>query len=115
MSSERNPMTHAERAALGATEGDQARSGQDVATRSESGSDRRPRIRSWRDTFNLLALAAGFDGRERGEYEARAWLRVFDGYVIETVENAITEHYRASRFPVMPADVIQIIEEGAGS
>lgn len=107
--------THAERAAMGATAGDRGRAGQSDERAQEIVSDRRPAIRTWRDTYNLLALAAAFDGRERGEYEARAWLKVLDGFPIEDTEQAITEHYRSSRYPVMPADVLQIIEEGPRS
>lgn len=112
MSSEREPQTHAERAALGATAGDRERVGQAVERVEESAADHRPVIRGWRDTFNLLALAAAFDGKERGQFEAEAWLTVLRDAPIEDARAAITQHYRGSRFPVMPADIIQILEEG---
>lgn len=112
MRSAHEHLTHAERAALAATAGDLARAGQAVALADESAVDERPRLTTWEQMYALLMHAAGFDGRERGEYEARTWLKALDGFAIEDVEQAITEHYRRSRFPVMPADVIQIIEEG---
>lgn len=112
MSSEHEYLTHAQRAALGCTAGDQSRAGQSVTLHRSEVADRRPRITTWKHTFSLLALAAGFDGRERGQYEAEAWLRLLNGYVVADVELAIEAHYSVSRFPVMPADVIQIIEEG---
>ena len=105
-------MTYAQRAAMADTAGDRARVGQSLAPTRESASDRRPVIGRWEDTFQMLALAAAFDGRERGRFEAEAWLKALRGYVIDDVEKAITAHYRRSRFPVMPADVIEIIEEG---
>ena len=104
--------THAQRAALGDTAGDRGRSEQSLSSIEEPPADRRPAITTWEHTFSLLALAAAFDGRERGRYEAEAWLKVLRGVAIEDVEKAVTEHYRSSRFPVMPADIIQIIEEG---
>ena len=106
-------MTHAERAAMGCTAGDQERVGQALTPADPGASDRRPRISTWQQCLALLLIPAGIDGRERGEYEAKTWLRLLSGYVIEDVENAIYEHYRRSIFPVLPANVIQIIEEGA--
>lgn len=112
MRSEHDGKTHAERAALGTTAGDLARVGQSVTLADSEAVDGRPRIEESLDAFRLLAWAAAFDGRERGDGEAFAWLEILRGLVIEDVKTAITEHYRNSRFPVMPADVIQIIEEG---
>lgn len=106
-------MTSAERAALGATAGDHARAGQSVTRAGESAADRRPVLETWQQTYAVLMHAAAFDARERGELEARAWLKALRGLPIDDVEQAITQHYRTSRFPVMPADIIQIIEEGA--
>lgn len=98
---------------MGVTAGDLARVGQSVTLADSEAADRRPRIRQWQDTFNLLALAAAYDGRERGQYEADAWLRLLNGFAIADVEKAIEVHYSTSRFPVMPADVIQLIEDGS--
>lgn len=112
MHSEPEHLTHAQRAALGCTVGDQSRAGQSVTLHSPEAADGRLRITTWKHTFSLLALAAGFDGRERGQYEAEAWLRLLEGYFVVDVERAIESHYSVSRFPVMPADVIQIIEDG---
>lgn len=60
----------------------------------------------------LLAWAAGYDRIERGRYEAEAWLELLHGLPVADVKDAITEHFRSSRYPVMPADIIRIIEEG---
>lgn len=112
MRSEHDGKTHAERAALGATAGDKARAGQAVTLADSDAVDGRPRLTEWGQMFALLIPAAAFDGRERGEYEAKTWLKALEGFVIADIEGAITEHYRRSTFPVMPANVIQIIEEG---
>ena len=112
MNSSDSTMTYAQRAAMSDTAGDRARVGQALTPLAESASDWRPVISTWEHTFQLLALAAAFDGRERGRYEAEAWLKALSGHVIEDVERAITAHYRRSRYPVMPADVTDIIEEG---
>ena len=63
--------------------------------------------------YTLLALAAAYDGRVRGWGEAAAWREMFDGWPVSDVRAAILTHYRTSRFPVTPADIIQIIEEGS--
>lgn len=105
-------MTHAERAAAGCTAGDQERIGKSITLADSEAADSHPRIAEWEQMFALLLHAAGFDGRERGRYEAETWLKALRGFVITDVELAITEHYRRSTFPVMPANVIQIIEEG---
>ncbi|WP_024356708.1 hypothetical protein [Leucobacter chironomi] len=113
MNSEHDGKTHAERAALACTAGDQARLGQSVTLTGSEAADRRPRVASQKEAFELLAWAAAFDGRERGPYEAAAWAEALHGRPCEAVKDAITEHYRRSRYPVMPANVIEIIEEGA--
>ncbi len=63
--------------------------------------------------YAVLMHAAALDGRQRGEYEAKAWLKALHGLPIDDVEQAITHHYRTSTYPVMPANIIQILEEGA--
>ncbi|WP_427870569.1 hypothetical protein [Leucobacter luti] len=112
MSSGREVLTHAERAALRATAGDQARVGQSVTPAPDRPLDRRPAIQQWEDVLAVLTWAAGYDRIERGRYEAEAWLEVLRGLAVEDVKNAITDHYRRSRYPVMPADIIQTVEEG---
>lgn len=113
MKSEHESLTHAQRAALGDTAGDHARVGQAVTPTQESASDRRPRIVVWPDALAALTWAAGYDRIERGNYEAQAWFEVLQGLPFADVKAAITEHYRRSTYPVMPANIIQIIEEGA--
>ncbi|WP_336653054.1 MULTISPECIES: hypothetical protein [unclassified Leucobacter] len=113
MNSEHDGKTHAERAALACTAGDQARLGHSVSRTDSDAADRIPRVVFHEQAFELLAWAAAFDGRERGPYEAAAWAQALHGQPYEAVKDAITEHYRRSRYPVMPANVIEIIEEGA--
>lgn len=110
-------MTHAERAATGCTAGDQARVGQALTPADSGPSDRRPRIGSPGDCLQLLMWAAANDQRERGPGEAAAWFDALYPYqfAIADVKDAITEHYRRSTYPVMTANVIQIIEEGEQS
>ena len=96
---------------MGATAGDQERAGQTVAVTAESASDRRPRITTPEDMLALLTWAAGYDRIERGPYEAQAWFALLEGYARDDVKRAITSHYRTSRYPVMPADVIHYIED----
>lgn len=115
MNSGSDGMTHAERAALGATAGDQARVGLPVTLAAESPANRLPAIHGSGDVLTVLTWAAGYDRIERGQYEAEAWLEVLRGYEINAVKLAITEHYRGSRYPVMPADILHLIEEGIGA
>lgn len=112
MHSASDPLTHAQRAAMGVTDGDQARAGQAVAQAAPNASDHRPRITEPSHALALLTWAAGFDGRERGRFEADAWFAALEGVVIEDARAAITEHYRRSRYPVMPADVVDHLEGG---
>ena len=112
VSSSDKPQTWAERAALGATEGDRARYGSEVTLGSESRSDRRAEVHTVDDVLALLTWAAGFDRIKRGRMEAEAWLSILAGFDGAEVRRAITAHYRGSRFPVTPADIVEIIEEG---
>lgn len=116
MSSEREGMTHAERAAMGCTAGDRERRDQSVVRGDSRPVDRRPRIDSWQDTFNLLAYVAAFDGRERGEHEARAWFDALgpSRFAVEDARAAVAAYFRGPdrhRW-ITPGDVIHIIEEG---
>ncbi|UOQ58120.1 hypothetical protein MUN78_04540 [Leucobacter allii] len=112
MSSAPDPLTHAQRAAFATTEGDRVRALQPVSPLGPT--DERPLIQDARDCYRLLAWAAALDGRDRGEYEAAAWWEALApfGFAFEDARIAITRHYTRSRYPVMPADIIQIIEDG---
>ncbi|MFD5599204.1 hypothetical protein ACFWHR_04020 [Leucobacter sp. NPDC058333] len=107
-------MTHAERAAAGRTAGDQARIGQALSPTDSEAADRRARVSSPDDCLRLLLWAAANDQRERGPGEATAWFEALQPYefAFDDVKAAITKHYRRSTYPVMPANVIQIIEDG---
>lgn len=105
------PKTHAERAATASTVGDEARAGQSVERPTENASNRRL-VQSVDDVLTLLTWAAAYDRITRRRLEAEAWLETLRGHPVEAVKHAITEHYSGSRYPVMPSDIIQIIEEG---
>lgn len=112
MNSRHDGRTHAERAAAGATAGDMAPGRYSVEMAQESPSETISAIGSIEETFALLVWAAAFDGVERGKHEAAAWLEVLRGYDLAAAKHAITEHYKRTRYRVMPADVVTIIEEG---
>ena len=114
MQSNDKPQTFAERAALGLTAGDKGRTGAQVDQTPESPLDRRNgpgTIQTAGDMLVLLTWAAGVDRIQRGQLEAEAWLAILQGLQIEAVRRAITAHYRRSRFPVTPADIIEELEE----
>lgn len=112
MHSQHEHLTHAERAALGLTAGDLARVGREVVPASDDAADRRLTVQSVDDVLALLTYAASFDDTKRGRFQAAAWLEVLRGYPVDDVRDAITEHFRHSRYRIMPADVIEILEEG---
>lgn len=60
----------------------------------------------------MLTYAAAFDRIERGRFEVLAWIDALEEFEPADVKAAITTHYRQSRYPIMPADVIRLIEEG---
>jgi hypothetical protein len=116
VNSEPDGKTPAERAALACTAGDQARLSQSVTRTDSEAADRRPRIVSWQDAFNLLAYAAAFDGRVRGEHEARAWFDALgpSRFTVEDARAAVAAYFKGPdrhRW-ITPGDVIEIIEEG---
>ncbi|WP_300733757.1 hypothetical protein [Pseudomonas sp.] len=60
----------------------------------------------------LHVWATGFDGIIRGRVDAESWLAALEGYDMNRVRAAITEHYRRNTWRVMPANIIEIIEAG---
>lgn len=116
MSSAHEHLTYAERAALGLTAGDLARAGQELAPHRERASERRPVLASRRDAFNLLAYAAAFDGRERGEHEAQAWLDALGPHQIAIADAraAIAAYFNGPNRHrwITPGDVLELVEEG---
>lgn len=112
MNSQGEPRSHAERAAMGPLAHDGAFPGGLAVVGAESASDRRTGVQSEGEMIVVLSWAAGHDGRERGPLEAKVWLEQFRGFDMQELRQAITEHYRRSRWPVMPSDVHEIIEEG---
>ncbi|WGD38494.1 hypothetical protein [Lysinibacter sp. HNR] len=59
----------------------------------------------------LLALAQSFDRREYTEVQVRAWALVVGDLDYALAERAVVEHYKRSRFPIMPADVVVLVSE----
>ncbi|WP_146120052.1 hypothetical protein [Leucobacter massiliensis] len=109
-------MTQAERAAMGRTAGDQERVGQSVVLADSEAADRRPRIATRIDAFNLLAYVAALDNRERGEHEAQAWLDALGPYRIamEDARAAVSAYFLGPNRHrwITPGDIVQILEDG---
>jgi hypothetical protein len=57
------------------------------------------------DAARLLALAAAFDRRTIGEYDAMAWADALDGLAMDECAEAIRDHYRHSTMWLMPAHI----------
>lgn len=108
-------MTHAERAALGLTKGDADRASLEVEP-AMAPVDRRPRITSQQDAFNLLAYIAAFDSRVRGQFEAQAWFDALGSHriVIEDARRAVVAYFNGPNRHrwITPGDIIEQIEEG---
>lgn len=62
------------------------------------------------EIVDLLALAASVDGRELGKADVAAWHLVIGDLDLADAQQALVEHYRESRFKVMPADVRQRVK-----
>lgn len=115
VSSQRDSMTHAERAALGLTRGDADRASLQLMP-TPAPIDRRPRISSKKDAFNLLAYVAAFDSRARGDYEATAWADALgpEQIAFEDAKRAVVAHFNGTNRHrwITPGDIIEQIEEG---
>ena len=57
------------------------------------------------DAARLLALAAAFDRRTVGEYDAVAWADALAGLTPDECAEAIRDHYRHSTIWLMPAHI----------
>ena len=112
MQSDDRQLTHAERAAAVPTAPAGAESGGLSAQGEIRPADRRLRVSGREDGFALLTWAAGFDQKSRGWAEAEAWAAALHGIPVDDARAAITVHYQRSPWPVMPAHIIRIIEDG---
>lgn len=116
MNSEPDQLTHAQRAALRITPGDRERASRETMPARPDPVDRRPRISTQRDAFNLLGYIAAFDSRERGEFEAQAWLDALgpQQIAVDDAKRAVVAYFNGpSRHRwITPGDVIEQIEEG---
>lgn len=111
MRSEDRALTSSERAAMGATAGDNARAGQVVDVVHESRSESILRV-SDDNVGGLLLWATAHDRQVRGQHEGKAWLAHIKGIPYQEARDAITEYFRQARYPITPGDVISIIKEG---
>ena len=58
-------------------------------------------------TIDLLTFASAIDGREVGQTDVAAWHLIVGDLDFHDAHQALVEHYRNSRFKVMPADVLK--------
>jgi len=58
------------------------------------------------DCAKFLTVSSALTGREPTEEQAKAWSVILDDVTLEDALDALREHYRTSRFPVMPADIV---------
>ena len=116
VSSPHDGLTFAERAARGMTAGDYDRAALEVAPAPAEAPDRRPRIASKQDAFNLLAYIAAFDHRVRGEFEAQAWFDALgpQRIAVDDAKRAVVAYFNGPNRHrwITPGDVIEQIEEG---
>ena len=63
-----------------------------------------------KDAARLLVVSAALTGKEPTREQAQAWAVVLDDVPVSEAMDALREHYRVSRFPVMPADILAMVE-----
>jgi hypothetical protein len=59
------------------------------------------------EAAEFLTLSAAFTGREPSVEQAGMWSLVLDDIPLDEALQALRAHYRSSRFPVMPADIVE--------
>lgn len=62
------------------------------------------------DAAKFLTVSSALTGREPTEEQAMAWATVLDDIPLDDALAALRSHYRTSRFPVMPADIVEQVE-----
>lgn len=62
------------------------------------------------EAAKLLTVSSALTGREPTEEQAIAWATVLDDIPLIEALDGMREHYRVSRFPVMPADILEHVE-----
>jgi hypothetical protein len=65
------------------------------------------------EAVQFLTISATMTNREPTEEAASAWSLVLDDIPLDAALTALREHYRMSRFPVMPADILAHVNEAA--
>ena len=63
------------------------------------------------DAAKFLTASSALTGREPTEEQAVVWSAVLDEISLEDALKALRSHYRRSRFPVMPADIVNHVNE----
>lgn len=63
------------------------------------------------EAAKLLTVSAALTGREPSEEQADVWAVVLDDIGYEEALAALREHYRVSRFPLMPADIVDHVNQ----
>lgn len=59
------------------------------------------------DAAKFLTVSSALTGREPTEEQALAWSTVLDDITLEEALAGLRAHYRESRFPIMPADIVE--------
>lgn len=59
------------------------------------------------EAAKFLTVSAALTGREPSEEQAAAWSVVLDDIPLDDALAALRAHYRVSRFPIMPADIVE--------
>lgn len=62
------------------------------------------------EAAQFLTVSSALTGREPTEEQAQAWSVVLDDIPLEDALASLRAHYRKSRFPVMPADIVEQVE-----
>lgn len=62
------------------------------------------------DAAKFLTVSSSLTGREPTEEQAFVWATVLDDIALDEALAALRAHYRVSRFPVMPADIVEHVE-----
>src|SRR5690606_22014581 len=62
------------------------------------------------EAAKFLTVSAALTGREPSREQAEAWAIILDDIPLADALAALKAHYRASRFPVMPADIVEQVE-----
>lgn len=57
------------------------------------------------EIIDLLTFASAVDGRDVGQADVTAWHMIIGDLPFPDAQQALVEHYRESRYKIMPADI----------